>query len=250
MDFSQQKVLVTGAASGLGRATATVLRDAGAQVTILDRDTAGQDVATAMGAYFAEVNVTDEASVKAAVDKAAASMNGLTAAINCAGIATGEKTLGRDGPMPLANFKRTIDINLIGSFNVARDAAVIMAQNEPDEDGLRGAIINTASVAAFEGQKGQTSYAASKGGIVGLALPMARDLARDGIRVMAIAPGIFRTPMLEGLGEDVMTALAKDVVCPGRLGKPSEFGELAKFILSAPYLNGSVIRLDGGIRLP
>jgi len=250
MDFSTQKILITGAASGLGRATATVLRDAGAQVTILDRDTAGQDVAASMGAHFAEVNVTDEASVKAAVDKAALDMNGLTGAINCAGIATGEKTLGRDGPMPLANFKRTIDINLVGSFNVARDAAVIMAQNEPDADGLRGAIINTASVAAFEGQKGQTAYASSKGGIVGLALPMARDLSRDGIRVMAIAPGIFRTPMLEGLGEEVMDGLAKDVVAPQRLGKPSEFGELAKFILSAPYLNGSVIRLDGGIRLP
>ncbi len=250
MDFSTQKIVVTGAASGLGRATAQVLRDAGAQVAILDRDASGHDVADAMGATFQSVDVTDEASVKAAVTGAAQAMGGLTGAVNCAGIATGETTLGRDGPMPLANFKRTVDINLVGSFNIARDAAEIMAENAPDPDGLRGVIVNTASVAAFEGQRGQTAYASSKGGIVGLTLPLARDLARSGIRAMAIAPGIFRTPMLEGLGEEVMDGLAQDVVCPKRLGHPSEFGDLVKFIISAPYLNGSVIRLDGAIRLP
>ena len=190
--------------------------------------------------------MTSEQSVSDAIAKAKAAMGKITAAINCAGIATGAKTLGKDGPHELAAFQRTIDINLVGSFNVARLAAAEIAQNAPLPDGTRGVIINTASIAAFDGQKGQTAYAASKGGIVGLSLPMARDLAREGIRVMAIAPGTFLTPMLQGLPDDVTDALAQDVTFPKRLGDPAEFAALARFIIECDYLNGETIRLDAG----
>jgi len=242
--------IVTGGASGLGEATARHLRDRGAEVTILDRDAGrGAAVADEIGACFAETDVTDEASVAAAVARATAAMGRITCAVNCAGIVIGEKTLGRDGPHALSSFRRTIDVNLVGSFNVARLAAAEIARTDPQADGLRGVIVNTASIAAFDGQKGQAAYAASKGGIVALTLPMARDLARTGIRVMAIAPGIIRTPMLTSLPQDVQEQLAQDVTCPRRLGEPAEYAALARFIVECDYLNGEVIRLDGGLRM-
>ncbi|MEM6890408.1 MAG: SDR family NAD(P)-dependent oxidoreductase, partial [Pseudomonadota bacterium] len=219
MHLSDTCALVTGAASGLGEATARHFAAEGAQVTLLDRDTVGgKAVANEIGGTFVSCDVTDEASVQGAVAAASTAMGRITAMVNCAGIARAITTVGRNGPHPLGDFQRTIDINLVGSFNVARLAAEAMAENTPEPDGARGVIINTASIAAFDGQRGQTAYAASKGGIVGMTLPMARDLAKVGIRVMAIAPGIFRTPMLEGLGEEVQVQLAADVPCPARLG--------------------------------
>jgi len=251
MQIARTKAIVTGAASGLGAATAAHLRAAGAAVTILDRDAErGATFAAGIGAGFAEVDVTDEGSARAAVSAAAEAMGGLTACINCAGIATAARTLGRDGPHDFAAFRRTLDINLAGSFNIARLAVDVMAKNAPDEGGERGVVIHTASVAAFDGQKGQTAYAASKAGVTGLVLPMARDLASLGIRVMAIAPGVFRTPMLEGLGEEIMQGLARDVPFPHRLGDPAEFAALARFIIECSYLNGTTIRLDGALRMP
>ena len=238
MQISDVVAVITGGASGLGAATAHAFAAAGAQVTIFDRDPAGADFAQKIGARYAAVDVTEEVSVSAGLDQAGA----VNVAINCAGIATAEKTLGRDGPHRQDSFARTVDINLNGTFNVARLAAARMAPG--------GVIINTASVAAFDGQKGQTAYAASKAGIAGLSLPMARDLARNGIRVMAIAPGIFRTPMLESLGQEVMDGLAKDVIYPARLGDPAEFAALARFIVECEYLNGTSIRLDGALRMP
>ena len=250
MRITDTAAIITGGASGLGEATARHFRDMGAQVTLLDRDSErGTAVAREIGATFAETDVTSEASVKDAIATAKAAMGKITTAISCAGIAIGEKTLGRDGPHSLAGFQRTIDINLIGSFNVARLAAAEIAQNSPLPDGTRGVIVNTASIAAFDGQKGQAAYAASKGGIVGLSLPMARDLAREGIRVMAIAPGTFLTPMLQGLPDDVTEALAQDVTFPKRLGDPAEYAALARFIVECDYLNGEVIRLDGALRM-
>lgn len=238
MQLTDVVAVVTGGASGLGAATARHFIEQGAKVTVFDRDPAGSDFAAEIGAGFAAVDVTDPASVAAGLEQAGA----LNVVVNCAGIATAEKTLGRDGPHDQGLFERTLDINLAGTFNVARLAAARMKEG--------GVIINTASVAAFEGQKGQAAYAASKAGIAGLSLPMARDLARAGIRVMAIAPGIFRTPMLESLGEEIMAGLAKDVVYPARLGDPAEFAALARFIVECAYLNGTTIRLDGALRMP
>jgi len=250
MRMTETAAIVTGGASGLGEATARHFSAMGAQVTLFDRDAErGQDVAAEIGAQFAETDVTDEASVAAAIAQAKAAMGRITVAVNCAGIATGAKTLGRDGPHPLDAFRRTVDINLVGTFNVARLAAAEMAANTPDAEGARGVIVNTASIAAFDGQKGQTAYAASKGGIVGLSLPMARDLAREGIRVMAIAPGIFATPMMRGLPEEVQESLAAEVTFPKRLGDPEEYARLAAFIVECGYLNGEVIRLDGALRM-
>ncbi|UOA14944.1 MULTISPECIES: 3-hydroxyacyl-CoA dehydrogenase [Sulfitobacter] len=250
MKLDSTAAIITGGASGLGEATARYFASQGAQVTLLDRDAArGESVAKEIGGHFILTDVTDESSVQAAVDYAADKMGWITAAVNCAGIALGIKTTGRDGPHPLDAFQRTVDINLVGSFNVARLAAVAMAKNSPEDDGARGVIINTASIAAFDGQKGQAAYAASKAGIVGMTLPMARDLAKDGIRVMTIAPGIFKTPMLAGLPEEVQAELAKDVPNPARLGDPSEYGRLAGFIVEMGYLNGEVIRLDGALRM-
>lgn len=251
MDIARTAAVVTGAASGLGAATAAHLRAHGAAVTILDRDTdRGPALAREIGAGFAEVDVTDPASVAAAIEAATDRMGRLTACINCAGIATAARTLGRDGPHDWDSFRRTLDINLAGSFNVARTAVARMAGNAPDAGGERGVVIHTASVAAFDGQKGQSAYAASKAGVTGLVLPMARDLAGLGIRVMAIAPGVFRTPMLEGLGEEIMQGLARDVPFPHRLGDPDEFAALARFIIECSYLNGTTIRLDGALRMP
>lgn len=250
MRIEDTAAIITGGASGLGEATARHFREKGAQVTLLDRDAErGPQVAEEIGATFVETDVTREASVAQAIGAAVDAMGRITCAVNCAGIATGAKTLGKEGPHDLAAFQRTIDINLVGSFNVARLAAAEMAKCAPSEDGLRGVIINTASVAAFDGQKGQAAYAASKSGIVGLSLPMARDLAREGIRVMAIAPGIILTPMLTSLPQDVQDQLAQDVTCPKRLGRPSEYAALARFIVECDYLNGEVIRLDGALRM-
>ena len=250
MRITDTAAIITGGASGLGEATARHFREKGAQVTLFDRDIdRGAAVAKEIGATFAETDVTSEASVTAAINAAKSAMGKITTAVNCAGIATGEKTLGRDGPHGLSAFQRTIDINLVGSFNVARLAAAEIARNDPLPDDTRGVIINTASIAAFDGQKGQTAYAASKGGIVGLSLPMARDLAREGIRVMAIAPGTFLTPMLQGLPTEVTEALAQDVTFPKRLGDPAEYAALARFIVECDYLNGETIRLDGALRM-
>ncbi len=250
MQIADSAAIVTGAASGLGAATARALRIAGAGVTVFDRDAeAGRALADEIGAGFAEVDVTDAGSVAEGVQAALAGMGRLTACINCAGIATAARTLGRDGAHDLAAFNRTVAINLSGSFNVARLAAEAMARNDPDADGERGVIVHTASIAAYDGQRGQAAYAASKAGVTGLVLPMARDLASLGIRVNAIAPGVFRTPMLEGLGQEVMDGLAADVPFPHRLGDPAEFARAVCFILECGYLNAATIRLDGGLRM-
>lgn len=250
MHLSTTAAIITGGASGLGEATARHFAAQGAQVTLLDRDQdRGRAIAAELGGHFVQTDVTDADSVESAIAFAIEKMGGVTAAVNCAGIADAAKTLGRDGPHPLDLFQRTIDINLVGSFNVARLASVAMSSNDPEPDGARGVIINTASIAAFDGQKGQAAYAASKGGIVGMTLPMARDLASVGIRVMTIAPGIFKTPMLAGLPDDVQAALAADVPNPARLGDPSEYGRLAGFIVENGYLNGEVIRIDGALRM-
>ncbi|QGX98608.1 SDR family NAD(P)-dependent oxidoreductase [Roseovarius faecimaris] len=250
MRIEDTAAVITGGASGLGETTARHFRARGAQVTLLDRDAArGEAVATEIGASFVQTDVTDEASVRAAIASAVDVMGTLTAAVNCAGIAPAAKTLGRDGPHDLALFQSVINVNLIGTFNVARLAAAEIAKNAPEPDGSRGVIINTASIAAFEGQKGQAAYAASKGGVAGLTLPMARDLTREGIRVMAIAPGIFLTPMLQGLPQEVQDALAADVTFPKRLGDPEEYARLAAFIVECGYLNGETIRIDGALRM-
>ncbi|WP_300017136.1 SDR family NAD(P)-dependent oxidoreductase [uncultured Roseobacter sp.] len=250
MPLSNTAAVVTGGASGLGEATARHFAAQGAMVTLFDRDAArGEAVAAEIDGHFVQTDVTDEASVQAAITFAKEKMGRITTAVNCAGIADAAKTVGRDGPHPLPLFQRTIDINLVGTFNVARLAAEAIQENHPAPDGARGVIINTASIAAYDGQKGQTAYAASKGGVVGLCLPMARDLSKLGIRVMTIAPGIFMTPMLAGLGEEVQAGLAADVPCPPRLGDPAEFAALAGFIVQAGYLNGEVIRIDGALRM-
>ncbi|UWR41063.1 SDR family NAD(P)-dependent oxidoreductase [Phaeobacter inhibens] len=250
MKLSQTAAVITGGASGLGEATARHFAANGAQVTLLDRDAErGAAVAAEIGGYFAQTDVTSEESVAAAMALASEKMGKINACVNCAGIALGIKTVGRDGAHPLDAYQRTIDINLVGTFNVARLAAVEIAKCDAAEDGGRGVIINTASIAAFDGQKGQAAYAASKGGVVGMCLPMARDLASSGVRVMTIAPGIFMTPMLAGLPEEVQQQLAADVPNPARLGDPAEYGRLAGFIVEMGYLNGEVIRLDGALRM-
>ncbi|MEL6643718.1 MAG: SDR family NAD(P)-dependent oxidoreductase [Pseudomonadota bacterium] len=251
MKLDETCAIVTGGASGLGAAVAQHLRGAGASVMIFDRDaTLGAESAARIDAGFVPVDVTAEPSVIGGIAAAKASMGRITALINCAGIATGEKTVGRDGPHALGSFKRTIDVNLVGSFNCLRLAAAEMAANTPNDDGERGVIINTASIAAYDGQKGQTAYAASKAGVAGLSLPAARDMATLGIRVNAIAPGLFLTPMLEGLGPEVIEGLSADVQFPKRLGRPEEFARLAAHIIENAYLNGTTIRLDGGLRMP
>ncbi|MBY6200431.1 SDR family oxidoreductase [Maritalea mobilis] len=252
MELSTVKAIVTGGARGLGGATVRHLAEQGAKVAIFDiGGDAGAALAEEMpGVSFHEVDVTSEEAVTKGIAAAKEAMGGLNAVVNCAGIVTGAKTVGKSGPFDLSAFQRTIDINLVGSFNVARLAAAEMAGNAPNEDGERGVIVNTASIAAFEGQKGQAAYTASKAGIAGMTLPIARDLASLGIRCNAIAPGLFLTPMLESLGEEMMAELARDVVFPKRLGKPEEFARLAAFLIASPYLNGETIRIDGGLRLP
>lgn len=246
MELAQSRAIVTGGASGLGLATARHFREAGAKVMILDMAEAGQAEADRIGAGFQRTDVTDEASAEAAIAASVARMGGIDICVNCAGIATGERVLGREGPHRLDSFRRTIEINLIGSFNIMRLAAAQMARNARDENGV---IVNTASVAAFDGQKGQAAYAASKAAIAGMTLPMARDLASQRIRVCAIAPGIFGTPMLRGLPQEVQDSLAEEVTFPKRLGEPEEYARLAAFIVASGYLNGEVIRMDGALRM-
>ena len=246
MDIGKTRVIVTGGASGLGLAVATHVRQAGGQVTVLDRDPRGAEAAAGIGAHFAQADVTDAASVTEAIDAACTAMGGIDVCVNCAGIASAARTVGRDGPHDLDLFRRTIEINLIGSFNVLRLAAARMGENPGPE---RGVIVNTASVAAFDGQRGQAAYAASKAGIAGMTLPIARDLASMGIRICAIAPGIFATPMLRGLPQDVQDGLAADVTFPKVLGDPADFAKLVQAIVENPYLNGEVIRLDGALRM-
>jgi len=247
MKLADTRAVITGGASGLGAATARHFRDNGASVTLFDRDAEkGQALAAEIGATFVQVDVTDADSVRDGLAAARAAMGGINVAINCAGIATAERTLGRKGPHDLETYRRTIDVNLVGSFNVSRLAAAEMATNEGTE---KGVIVMTASIAAFDGQKGQAAYAASKAGIAGMCLPMARDLASTGIRVNAIAPGIFATPMLLELPEEVQAGLAADVTFPKRLGDPSEYAALAAFIVECGYLNAETIRLDGALRM-
>jgi NAD(P)-dependent dehydrogenase (short-subunit alcohol dehydrogenase family) len=253
MEVSGNTFLISGGASGLGGATSRLLAENGAQVVIADiNKEKGEALAKELGANarFVETNVADEESVKIAVATAVSTFGSLQGAINCAGIGVAEKTVGKDGPHSLASFKRVIEVNLIGTFNVIRLAAAQMAAQEPNLGGERGVIINTASIAAFDGQIGQAAYSASKGGIVGMTLPIARDLARLGIRVVTIAPGLFDTPLLAGLPEDIRKALGAQVPFPARLGQPPEYAALAKHIIENAMLNGEVIRLDGALRMP
>jgi NAD(P)-dependent dehydrogenase (short-subunit alcohol dehydrogenase family) len=252
MQISGGVFIVTGAASGLGAATARMLVGGEGKVVLADMNkAAGEALAAELGssARFVETDVADEASAQACVTAATSGFGTLHGLVNCAGIVIGEKTVGKEGPHALASFKRVIDVNLVGSFNMIRLAADVMCRNEPNAAGERGVIVNTASVAAFDGQIGQVAYAASKAGIAGMTLPIARDLARSGIRVMTIAPGIFETPMLLGMPAEVQEALGKMVPFPSRLGKPAEYAALARHIFENSMLNGEVIRLDGAIRM-
>lgn len=252
MEIKGKAAIVTGGASGLGGATTRLLAEGGAKVLILDRDEKkGHALAEELGAdvHFLNTDVTDEAAVQAAVDKAVELFGGLHIACNFAGIAWAQKTIGKDGPHALEAFKKVIDVNLIGSFNVIRLAAAAMQKNDPMADGQRGVIVNTASVAAFEGQMGQAAYSASKGGIVGMTLPIARDLARDGIRCNTIAPGLIKTPLFEGLPEAAVQSLSEQPLNPKRLGDPKEVAHAAKFIIENDYVNGETIRVDAGIRM-
>jgi 3-hydroxyacyl-CoA dehydrogenase / 3-hydroxy-2-methylbutyryl-CoA dehydrogenase len=252
MDLRNKSVLVSGGASGLGAACVRLLTQAGARAVILDlNEEAGTALVKETGeaARYVQANVTQEADIQVAIKEAIDQFGALHIAINCAGIGTAEKTLSRRGPASLEAFTRVININLIGTFNVIRLAAAAMAENSPNEDGERGVIINTASVAAFDGQIGQAAYSASKGGIVGMTLPIARDLSSYGIRVMTIAPGLFDTPLLGGLPEAARVSLGQQVPFPSRLGRPDEYAALAKHIIENAMLNGEVIRLDGSIRM-
>ena len=250
MDLQNKAILITGGASGLGAACARLFTQSGAKIVIADLNSEGGTVlAKELGAIFVKTNVVDETDVQAAVNAAIENFGGLHGSINCAGIGIAERVLGKDGPSSLASFTRVINVNLIGTFNAIRLAAAAMAKNQPGEDGERGVIINTASVAAFDGQIGQAAYSASKGGIVGMTLPIARDLARHGIRIMTIAPGLFDTPLLAGLPEPARLSLGQQVPFPSRLGNPSEYAALAKHIIENRMLNGEVIRLDGSIRM-
>ena len=255
MQLQDKGVLVTGGASGLGEACVRLLTQAGAKVVIADLNSdAGIALSTehshtGLSTLFAKTDVTDEESMRAAVRDAVETFGGLHVLINCAGIGVAEKVLGKNGPHDLRSFSKVIQVNLIGTFNAIRLAAAEMTENVPNEEGERGVIINTASVAAFDGQIGQAAYSASKGGIVGMTLPIARELARFGIRVNTIAPGIFDTPLLGALPEPARISLGQQVPFPPRLGRPSEYAALAKHIIENVMLNGEVIRLDGGIRM-
>lgn len=249
MEIKDNVFIITGGASGLGAGTARLLAEGGARVVIADlNEAAGQALAAETGGRFVRCDVTSEADGQAVV-AAAQSLGRLAGLVNCAGIATANKTVGKNGPHPLDAFDKTIRINLVGTFNMIRLAAAAMVQNAPDSEGERGVIINTASVAAFDGQIGQAAYAASKGGVVAMTLAIARDLARDGVRCMTIAPGIFETPMLLGMPQEVQDALGKMVPFPSRLGRPAEYAKLARSIIENTMLNGEVIRLDGAIRM-
>ena len=251
MQIKDNVFIVTGGASGLGGGTSRLLAANGAKVVIADvQADKGEALARELGAAarFVKCDVTSEADAQAVVD-AAGQLGTLRGLVNCAGIAVGEKTVGKDGPHSLASFTRVITVNLIGTFNMIRVAATAMSKLEPTADGERGVVINTASVAAFDGQIGQVAYSASKGGVVGMTLPIARDLSRSGIRCCTIAPGIFGTPMLLGMPQEVQDSLGKQVPFPSRLGKPEEYAALARHIIENVMLNGETIRLDGAIRM-
>jgi NAD(P)-dependent dehydrogenase (short-subunit alcohol dehydrogenase family) len=249
MQIKNTIFLITGGASGLGAATAQMAAANGAKVVIADLQAeAGEKLAKEIGGKYCKCDVTSEADGKAAV-AAALSLGGLHVLVNCAGIGVAERTIGKDAPHDLARFTKVININLIGTFNMIRLAADAMAKAGPNAAGERGVIINTASVAAYDGQIGQAAYSASKGGVVGMTLPIARDLSRNGIRVVTIAPGLFLTPMLLGLPKEAQDSLGKQVPFPSRLGKPEEYAALAKSIVENEMLNGETIRLDGAIRM-
>jgi NAD(P)-dependent dehydrogenase (short-subunit alcohol dehydrogenase family) len=251
MQIQNNVFIVTGGASGLGGGTSRLLAAAGGRIVIADvQADKGEALARELGAAarFVKCDVTSEADAQAVVD-AAGQLGTLRGLVNCAGIAIGEKTVGKDGPHSLASFTRVITVNLIGTFNMIRVAATAMSKLEPTADGERGVVINTASVAAFDGQIGQVAYSASKGGVVGMTLPIARDLSRSGIRCCTIAPGIFGTPMLLGMPQEVQDSLGKQVPFPSRLGKPEEYAALARHIIENVMLNGETIRLDGAIRM-
>ena len=252
MDLANAKAVITGGASGLGLATAQRVVGAGGQAVLLDiNEEQGASSAAALGerAAFMQVDVADEKSVKRVMQRANDLMGGITLAVNCAGIATAGRTLGRDGPWPTAHFDKVIQVNLVGSYNVTKEAAAFMAQNEPNDEGERGVIISTASIAAFEGQIGQAAYSASKGGVIGMMLPLAREFAQFGIRVNTIAPGVFLTPMVAGMPEEVQESLGRQVPFPPRLGKPEEYADTVQFIYGTAMVNGETIRVDGAIRM-
>lgn len=252
MKLSEAKAVITGGASGLGFATAQRIIKEGGQVVLLDiNDELGEESATKLGdrASYVSTDVSNEDSVKAAMAKAKDSMGGITLAVNCAGIATGGRALGREGPWPTEMFNRVIQINLIGTFNVTKEAAAVMNENEPSEDGERGVIVSTASIAAFEGQIGQAAYSASKGGVHAMMLPLAREFANFGIRVNTVAPGIMLTPMMSGMRQDIQDSLAQQVPFPKRLGHPEEYANTVAFIYETTYVNAETIRCDGAIRM-
>ena len=252
MQLKDKVFVVTGGGSGLGAETARGLVAAGAKVLLADvNQAAGEAMAAELGAAakFVATDVTNEASATQAIQTAISALGGIHGLVNCAGVAPAEKVVGKEGPHRLDSFSKVININLVGTFNMLRLAAAEMQKNEPDANGERGVIINTASVAAYEGQLGQAAYAASKGGIVALTLPVARELARSGIRCLTIAPGIMETPMLLGMPQEVQDSLGKMVPFPSRMGKPAEYAALVRHIAENSYLNGEVIRLDGAIRM-
>lgn len=252
MELKESVFVVTGGGSGLGAATARMIVAGGGKVVLADvNKAAGEALAAELGANarFAETDVTNEVSAKAAVELAVSTFGKLNGLVNCAGVAPAEKVLGKEGPHRLESFVKVININLVGSFNMIRLATEVMAKGEPNAQGERGVIVSTASVAAFDGQLGQAAYAASKGGVVAMTLPIARELARSGIRVMTIAPGIMETPMLMGMPQEVQDSLGKMVPFPSRMGKPAEYAALVRHIVENSYLNGEVIRLDGAIRM-
>ncbi|MCR9071628.1 MAG: SDR family NAD(P)-dependent oxidoreductase [Alphaproteobacteria bacterium] len=250
MDLNGKGALVTGGGSGLGAATARALAARGAKVAVLDVNLdSASALADEIGGLAFACDVADAASAETAVARAGEAHGRPVVLVNCAGIAPAKRIVGRDGPMDLADFKKVIDVNLVGSFNLIRLAAAVMGGNDPDDDGQRGVIVSTASVAAFEGQIGQSAYAASKGGVHSLTLVAAREFARTGIRVCAIAPGIFGTPMVLGMPQEVQDSLAAQIPFPSRLGKPEEFARLVESIVDNPMLNGETIRLDGAIRM-
>lgn len=254
MDMNGKVAVVTGGASGIGQAVARRLAEAGGKIAIFDLNAdAGQAMVAELGVdncVFANVNVVDEASVKAGIEATVTALGAIHVNVNCAGIGNAAKTLGKNGPFPLDLWNTVIAVNLTGTFNVLRLCAEVMAKNEPmTDDGARGVIINTASVAAYEGQMGQAAYSASKGGIVGMTLPIARDLSTIGIRVNTIVPGLINTPLFNGLTPEFVESLSQSVLYPKRLGRPEEIAQLAAAIIDNDYINGECIRMDGGIRM-